>query len=303
VHVLTDLEEDRIAELRRREHFFWLDLADPSADQIATLGRVLNLHPMAMEDTMEFGQRPKVDGYEDHALLVYYCADARDGDVRAIEVHLYLAAGYAITIRREPCPPLDELCEELARDPEHDPGQLVYRILDTLTDAYFPAIDFLEEQVDALEVEVLSRPRREQLIYIYRLRQQVRELLRLATAERDLQLPEQEEIPAEYLRDVQDHITQATGELERQVEDLHALTDTYFNANATRLNATATRLTIIGTLFFAMTLFTGFFGQNFGWMVDHIGSAGAFWGLGVALPFTITALAGAVMWVKRRDLF
>lgn len=303
MHVLTDLDEDRIAELRRRDHFFWLDLAGPSAGQLETLGRVLNLHPMALEDTMEFGQRPKVDGYDDHALLVYYCAEPGDGGVRAIEVHLYLATGYAITIRRDPCPALDALCAELARDPGHDPGKLVYRILDTLTDTYFPAIDALEEQVDALEEVVLAHARREQLTDIYRLRQQVRGLLRLATAERDLQLPEQEEIPTAYLRDVHDHITQATGELERQVDDLNALTDTYFNANAARLNATATRLTIVGTLFFTLTLFTGFFGQNFAWMERHIESATAFWVLGVALPVGFTVLAGAATWVKRRDLF
>jgi magnesium transporter len=303
VHVLKDLDEDRIAELRRRDHFFWLDLADPSPDHLEALGRVLNLHPMALEDTLEFGQRPKVDSYGDHTLLVYYCAQAGDGDVRAVEVHLYLAAGYAITIRREPCPALEALREELSRDPGHDPGQLVYRILDTLTDTYFPAIDALEERVDALEEAVLADARREQLTDIYRLRQQVRVLLRLATAERDLQLPEQEKIPTAYLRDVHDHITQATGELERQVDDLNALTDTYFNANAARLNATATRLTIIGTLFFSVTLFTGFFGQNFAWMVRHVEGAAAFWILGVALPVGFTGLAGAVMWVKRRDLF
>jgi magnesium transporter len=223
--------------------------------------------------------------------------------VHPVEVHLYLADGYAITVRREPCRALAALHDELAADPGHDPGKLVYRILDTLTDTYFPAIDALEERVDALEELVLERARREQLSHIYRLRQQVRLLLRLATAERDLQLPDQERIPTAYLRDVHDHITQATGELERQVDDLNALTDTYFNANAARLNATATRLTIIGTLFFTVTLFTGFFGQNFAWMERHIQSAASFWVLGVALPVAFTLVVAGAMWVKRRDLF
>ena len=55
-----------------------------------------------------------------------------------------------------------------------------------------------------------------------------------------------------------------------RLDDLIALTQTYFNANSDRLNAVATRLTIGGTLFVIWTVVTGFFGQNFGWLVDNI---------------------------------
>ena len=65
-----------------------------------------------------------------------------------------------------------------------------------------------------------------------------------------------------------------------------ALAQTYFNANADRLNAVATRLTLMGTLFLTWTLVTGFFGQNFGWMVDHVASRNDF------LLFGVGATAG-----------
>ena len=107
----------------------------------------------------------------------------------------------------------------------------------------------------------------------------------------------------EYLRDVGDHLTQITGELQRQNDDLLALAGTYFNANANRLNAVATRLTIVGTLFITWTLITGFFGQNFGWLVDNIDSRTDFlvFGLGGLLVPTVVLLT--VFWVKRRDWF
>jgi magnesium transporter len=67
VQVLTGVDDDRIREQRDRDEFFWLDLLDPADEEVEELGRVLDLHPLAMEDTREFGQRPKADVYEENA--------------------------------------------------------------------------------------------------------------------------------------------------------------------------------------------------------------------------------------------
>jgi magnesium transporter len=311
--VLTELEPDRIAQQRARDEFFWLDLNEPSSDDLRRTGEVLGLHPLALEDTREWGQRPKVDTYGDHVLAVYYTARIAPGvEAEPIEVHVYVSGSFVLTVRRRDCTALDELHDQLMHEPIEDEGYLVYRVFDTLTDAYYPVIDALEERIDALEEQVLVRARREQLTRIYRLRQSVRELLRTASAERDTFLATADAIRAlpglqqgtrETMRDVGDHLAQVSSELHRQNDDLNALTGTYFNANADRLNAVVTRLTILGTIFVVWTMIAGFFGQNFGWMVRHIDSVGTFFVLGLGLPVALTAVAGVVMWVKRRDLF
>jgi magnesium transporter len=310
--VLTELDADRIAHERRTDEFFWLDLVSPAPGELDTLGELLDLHPVALEDTREFGQRPKVDVYADHLLVVFYSAQMRGVNVEPIEVHLYLSGGFVVTVRRDACHALDQLHTELGSTPTHDEAYLIYKILDTLTDAYYPVIDGLERRVDGLEEYVLMRARREQLPVIYRLRQEVRMLLRIASGQRDHymatadaihRLPGLQHGTIEYLRDVGDHLVQVAGELQRQNDDLNALTGTYFNANADRLNAVATRLTILGTIFVIWTMFGGFFGQNFGWLVRHINGTLSFFTLGVALPLAVSVLAGVVMWVKRHDLF
>src|ERR671923_2033989 len=180
--VLTAVDPDRIASDRASRHQFWLDLIDPPDDEVDRLGELLGLHPVALEDTREFGQRPKVDVYEDHVLLVFYSGRLNEhGGVHPIEVHLYVAAGYIITVRRADCAVLDELHERLDEMHEHP----VYTILDTLTDAFYPVIEGLEDRVDALQAEVLTRPRREQLEAIYRLLQEVRMIGRIASVQRD----------------------------------------------------------------------------------------------------------------------
>jgi magnesium transporter len=311
--VLTELEPDKIEKSLAEDHFFWLDLEDPSPADVHKAAEMLHLHPVAVEDTLEFGQRPKVHVYDNHLLIVWFSARVNGaGTTTPVEVHIYLSGGFVMTVRRIKCTALEDLHGQLAETPIRDEGYLVYRILDTLTDAYYPVIDDIEKRVDALEAQVLLHARREQLPVIYRLRQDVRELLRITAAQRDhfmqtaeaiRSLPGLEQGTREYLRDVGDHITQVAGELARQTDDLNALTGTYFNANADRLNAVATRLTIVGTLFIVTTLVTGFFGQNFGWLVRNINSETDFLIFGVGGLIVPIAIAGTVLWVKRNDWF
>src|SRR5215213_1502886 len=284
--VLTHVDEQRIARLVERGDYFWLDLHAPSSEDFARVGGMLGLHPMAMEDTREFGQRPKV--------------------------HVYVSGDFIVTVRQQACELLDELHGSLLPEDTAAEDYLVYRIFDTLTDAWYPVITAIETQVDGLESEVFARARREQLSRIYLLRQEVREHHRLLGDQRDHFLPAAEAIrnlaglshgAKEYLRDVGDHLAQVTGELHRQYEDLMSLAQTYFNANADRLNGTATKLTVVGTLFVLWTLITGFFGQNFGWLVDNISTKQDFLLFGVSGLVVPTLVLGTLFWVKRRDWF
>jgi magnesium transporter len=309
VHVLTSVDEQLIARLRNEDHFFWIDLAMPSREEVEQLGRALDLHPVALEDTIEFGQRPKIDPYDEQLLLVFYTARV---PAEPLEVHLYISGGFIATIRHDNCDALDSLHAELADAPTHDEEALVYRILDELTDAFFPVIEALEATIDQLEAEVLVRARKEHLERSYRLKQDVRNLHRLAVAQRDqfhtahdtiLTLPGFATSSKPYLRDVGDHLTQISGEFLRQTEDLISLTQTYFNANADRLNAVASRLTVGGTIFVLWTVVTGFFGQNFGWLVGNIESREKFLVLGVGALVIPTVILLTLFWVKRRDWF
>jgi magnesium transporter len=309
MHVLTEVDEQLIARLRQEHHFFWIDLMRPTQAEVERLGTALDLHPVALEDTMEFRQRPKVDPYEDQLLFVFYTARV---PATPIEVHVYISGDFIATVRHDDCNSLDDLHGELAAQPTHDEERLVYRIFDGLTDAYYPVIEALENEIDALEADVLTRPRREMLTRSYRLKQSVRDLHRLVAAQSDgfggandaiVHLPGFARSSKPYLRDVGDHLHQVDSEFQRQTDDLISLTQTYFNANADRLNAATTRLTIGGTIFIAWTVVTGFFGQNFGWLVNHIESKRTFLIFGVGGLVVPTVILLTVFWVKRHDWF
>ena len=312
MEVLTGVDRGRIRALRERDEFFWLDLLDPSSDELESAGELLGLHELALEDTREFQQRPKIDRYPGGVLLVYWSARvAPDGaGIEQIEVHLHISGGFLFTVHRAACIELDRVRETLAAGDAQAEEYFIYRVLDGLTDALFPVVDQLETRIDALEEQVLNATDRSQLADIYRLKQDVQMLARRLVPQRDqfaaaadaiLALPGLTHGSREHLRDVGDHLAQITGELYRQADDLAGLTSTYFNANANRLNRLAARLTVLATFFLVWTLVTSFFGQNFKWLTDHIDSLEAFViyeMLGLILP---TALAAVYFWRRRRE--
>jgi magnesium transporter len=312
MEVLTEVDRDRIEALRARDEFFWLDLEAPSAADVDAAGGLLDLHELALEDTREFDQRPKLDRYPGRVLLVYWTAHVTPNQLalELIEVHMHISGGFLFTVRRAGCRELDELRDALAHAEAETEEYIVYRVLDALTDALFPVVDHLEARIDELEELVLRATDRRQLGEIYRLKQEVQAVQRKLVPQRDqfgaamdaiVALPGLTRGSREYLRDIGDHLAQVTGELYRQTDDLSALTTTYFNANANRLNRLATRLTILATFFLIWTLVTSFFGQNFKWLTDHIDTLEAFViyeALGLVLP---TLIAAVYFWRRRRE--
>ena len=87
-------------------------------------------------------------------------------------MHLHISGRYLLTARPDPGGPLDQLHGVTDFGP-HGEEDVVYRVLDTLTDAIFPVIDLYEERIDALEEAVLAAPDEQQLAAIYRLKQEV----------------------------------------------------------------------------------------------------------------------------------
>lgn len=309
MEVLTEVKDARLRELLDAGTFFWLDLIKPESDDIAGLSEVLGLHPAAVEDTREWGQFPRVDDYGDHVLLVFFSARPVGDRVEPVEVHVYVSGRWIITARR--CDTrLDGKREWLANVDYDDEDEILYHVLDALADGWDPVVDEIDRRVDEVEASVLERPTQDQLTTIYRLKQEVGDLLRRAH-------PMAAMFPAaidaihgleglthgsrEWLRDVDAHLDSVHSDLRRLTGDLNALTDTFFNANANRLNKLATKIAIGSMFFLIWTLVTGFFGQNFKYLTDHIDTRAAFFAYEGGALLLPTVILVALLYRKRKD--
>jgi magnesium transporter len=308
VRILDSLDQSTISELLARDEFFWLDLEQPSPETVELLGELFQFHPLALEDSRNFGQRPKLDDYDNHMFLVYYGARPEGGedDEMLVEVHAFLSGGYIITLHQLPCAELVALRGRLPRQDDRSEQFIIYRVLDALTDSFFPALEGIGDQIDQLEAEILEKPTDEHLQRIFDLRRHLVSLRRVVSPQRDLlaratddilELPGLERDTRNYFRDVYDHMLRISDLLDSYRDLLASSRDAYLSMVSNRLNSISKQLTIVATIFLPLAFITGFFGQNFKWMTDHIQSFASFAILGVG-GLVVSAIA-LLIWFRR----
>lgn len=308
MQVLDAVDERAIGELIARGEFFWLDLADPGEAELDALAQRLGWHPLALEDVRELGQRPKLDRYGDHMLLVFYGVREVGHDAPAmIEVHLLVSGDWVVTVRRSPAEPLDALRRRMAGESAPDEQFVVYRILDTLTDTFFPVLEAIDDEIDELEDKIVLSPDDAQLQRVFHLKRSLVTLRRIVTPQRDLAartLGQLEELPGldpathDWFRDVYDHLIRVSDMVDSYRDLLTSTMDVYLSTVSNRLNVVMKQLTLVATVFLPITALTGFFGQNFGWLVRHVNSFWAFavFGVGGALLSCVLLYA----WFRRQ---
>lgn len=288
MQILHSVDDPQIEQLLAANEFFWLKLHGCSTDQIAEMGHKFGLHPLAIEDSQEFGQRPKLDDYETTALLVFYGVDP---DGTPVEVHLHVSGQWMITIHEDHHEIFQYAEQRIGKEPPKTEEEAIYRVIDALTDSFFPVLDGVDERIDELMDAMLEQPRQDQREELFHLRRKLIELRRIATPQRDIlarggdvlgRLPGLEADDArDWFRDVYDHLVRISELIDSYRDLLSGALDLYLSTVSNRLNAISTQLTIVATIFLPLTFVTGFFGQNFGTLVRHINTPAAFWGYGV----------------------
>jgi magnesium transporter len=280
MQVLDQLDLAAIRALHERREFFWLDLHEPAADELESLGALLEIPLLAVEDTKEFGQRPKIDDYGPRVLIVFY--GAHDDDL--VEVHVHVSGDEVLTVHRAPCAHLGDAQRRAHEGQTRSEEDLVYRVLDALSDSLRGLVDRYGAEVDTLEDLAFERPTPAERRRLSKLRAELFRVQQIAVAQRDMMagganalesIPGLERAVARHpFRDVHDDLVLTANEIAYLREVLTETTNVL-------LNQMAGRLTAVATVFLPLTFATGFFGMNFGWMVDHIDSLFAFVLLGV----------------------
>ena len=172
-------------EQRLAEGFFWLDLQRATRQDLELLHEVLDLHPLAIEDSFNFGQRPKLEEYETFDFLVVYGHVPDEDDL--VEVHLYVSDRFLVTVRRDDAPALDTLHGAFARGRSlHRPAPVVYAVVDALVDSFFPPLDRFEERLTLIEDDLLRSPKEELLQDVFAMRRRVAQLRRVVVPQRDV---------------------------------------------------------------------------------------------------------------------
>jgi magnesium transporter len=294
--------------------FVWLGLLEPSEEELAQVRETFGLHELAVEDAQNFHMRPKTELYDQDVRLVILRTARYDDAAEEVEfgeISVFLAPTFVITVRQGVASGLRGARQRLEQRPEllaAGSSSALWAILDQVVDDYAPVVAGLERDIDQIEATVFSgavAPTER----IYSLRREATDFYRavhpllavVTTVERATEAPQLQP----YLRDVQDHLLLVNEEVAAQRD----LLGTVLEANmavisveqtkvSVRQNSTIEQLTVLATIFLPLTFITGFFGQNFGWLVHHIDSLPAFIVYGIG--GLVVPLALLYWWLRFR---
>jgi magnesium transporter len=183
---------------------------------------------------------------------------------------------------------------------------VLYRVVDMLVDGYFPVLASFDDQIDELEDEILKAPTEAQLGQLFDMKRSLIALRKVVAPERDVfaTLMAGDAIPGmtpdneRYFRDVYDHLIRVSDLVDSYRDLMSGALDTHLSTVSNRLNVVMKQLTIIATIFLPLSFLTGFFGQNFGWMVARLGSLPVFIGAGLGLQ--VLTVIGLMVFFRRR---
>jgi magnesium transporter len=278
-HVSETRLED-LSELSTQEQTtIWVDVVDPTPDEISRIGEEFHFHPLALEDVARGGQRPKVDQYDDYQFIVFYGMTSQNECITTHEVDIFLAKHCLVTFHKSDLPVMAQTAERwrttAAALSNLGIGFLLHSVLDSLVDGYFPVLDDIAERSDTMEESIILAGQPTLQAEILRLRRELLMIRRVAGPERDVMnvlirrdppLFGRKEIL--YFQDVYDHLLRVTDTVDIYRDMLSSVLDANLSMVSYTLNVVVKRLTSYSIILMSISIIAGIYGMNFAFMPE-----------------------------------
>jgi magnesium transporter len=262
------------SHLAQREHFVWVALKDPEPGELETLQEEFSLHELAIEDAQKGHQRPKMEEYGSSLFVVLHLIEPSGDDLQTGEVAIFVGPQYVISVRRDARLGFADVRRRCEQEPEllqHGPAYVLYALMDTVVDRYFPVVDHLTAEIEGIEERIFAgQTTRAQIEALYSLKRKLmtldhatQPLLEVAGKLHGGRVPPICTGLQEYFRDVFDHLLR----LKQSIDNLRDMVATAISVNLSLItiqeNEVTKRLAAYAALVAVPTMVAGVYGMNF----------------------------------------
>ncbi len=258
---------------RGRKAFQWLDYLSPDEAQLDALQQKYDLHPLAMDDVRTYDERAKVLDFGAYLFITIHSLTRQAQDIIDHELEVFLGRAFLITIHDEPMPEIDRAVKRFQADPHRQdlgPDYFLYLIADEITNALFPMLDQIDDEIDATEEETLARATPKTQARIFKLKHTLIQMRRSVAPMRDVmnalagtRYSIVDAKTALYYRDLYDRLSRIYELIETARDLLGNALETYLSVQSNRLNQVMKALTIISVIFLPLSFIVGWGGMNF----------------------------------------
>jgi magnesium transporter len=273
---LADVAIAEISEyLKRPGCFVWVALKDATPGELATMQEEFGLHELAVEDALNGHQRPKIEEYGDMVFAVVHTLElAPTDDLRVGEIAIFAGRNFVLSVRNRSQHSLLGVRARAEQEPHllrHGPAFVLYALMDAVVDRYFPIIDALETDLEAIEEQIfVSGTARENIEELYALKRKIglvrHAVMPLSEGIYKLsagRVPTVCENNREYFRDVFDHLVRMNTSLDTLRDTIGTAIQVNLSMVTIEESEVNKRLAAWAGIFAVVTAFAGIWGMNF----------------------------------------
>ncbi|MFH1285903.1 MAG: magnesium/cobalt transporter CorA [Candidatus Micrarchaeota archaeon] len=269
-------EERDIAEMARQllnaKSIIWVDLSEPTQEEIKLLETTFNFHPLTIEDILHENQRPKIETYDDYAFIAIRTLSPETPDL-TYQLNFYLGKTFIVSVNQHPIKAVKTIIEKCSQNPlylKRGPDFLLYSILDAVVDDVFPKLIELDDNIEEIESKIFESPSQEQLNMLFGLKRKALLVRKVMWPMRDIfnvlarldtDFIRKSNHP--YFRDVYDHTIRITEMLDMDRELITNSMEAYLSIVSNNLNIIMKKLASIAAIVMVPTLIAGVYGMNF----------------------------------------
>jgi len=273
---LGDIRKDEIRDyLSRADCFVWVALKDATGEELAEMQAQFGLHELAVEDAQHGHQRPKIEEYGESLFAVVHSVEPDGDELRVGEVDIFVGKNYVLSVRNHSEQGFANVRQRSEREPhllKHGPAFVLYALMDTVVDRYFPVLDAVEDRLEQVEEHIFdeSKSSRANIEALYALKNKLMTLKHAVGPLHDSvgrlyggRVPAICAYTQEYFRDVADHLQR----LNQSIDSLRDMVTTAISVNLSMIqlgeNETTKRLAAYAALVAVPTMIAGIYGMNF----------------------------------------
>ena len=263
----------------RADCFVWVALRDPDEDELEAMQSQFGLHDLAVEDAHHGHQRPKIEEYGQSLFAVLHIIENGREELTVGEVGIFAGANYVLSVRSGAEQGFVEVRKRCEEEPEllrHGAGYVLYALMDSVVDRYFPVLDAIETELEEVENRIFAhQTERASIEALYGIKQKLMTLkhatepLLEATARlHGGRVPQICLDLQDYFRDISDHLVR----LNQSIDSLRDMVTTAISVTLSLItlqeNETTKRLAAYGALVAVPTMIAGIYGMNFQYMPE-----------------------------------
>jgi magnesium transporter len=274
-HTITN--KDELVSCLDNQRTTWINIDGlGDIDVLRTLGSQFNLHPLALEDVLAMGQRPKLEQYDGYLFIIAQMLYLNEKKQMCGEqVSMFLGKNFLITLQEEGDFDVFEPVRARIRAAngsirKQGADYLAYALLDSIVDHYYPVLESIGASIDQIEDELVDAPQASPVGDLHRYKRTLTQIRRFIWPVRDLvnaMMHEDTGLVTKgtkvYLRDCYDHTVQLMDLVESYRDVLSGLMELYLSSVGIRTNEIMKVLTVISSIFIPLTFIVGVYGMNF----------------------------------------